>query len=291
MRCADAVWWAVRTASVRTPRSALSASNGDGVAPCSTEYDQIASSSSCSPAITPMRRVVVAGDALRRRVHDEVDAVGERLLADRRGERRVDHGQRALDRRQLVEIDELEARVRRRLGQDEHRAPRLHRGRERARGDAVDQRHLDAEPCARALQERDRARRTAGAGRRCGRRSSRSPARSTPVRPCRTRTPTRRRRPRARRSPPRTNARSGSSTGCRTRCRASRSPGRAHRRDRVDCHTLEAHSAGASADPLARRPALIALLPGRSESASDAWNGVLTRGTVAGCRSDDCKRL
>ena len=36
------------------------------------------------------RGVVVAGDALRRRVHDDVDAVRERLLAERRGERGVE---------------------------------------------------------------------------------------------------------------------------------------------------------------------------------------------------------
>ena len=43
----------MRTASVRMPRIALSASYGEGVEPCSTEYAQIASISSCSPAITP----------------------------------------------------------------------------------------------------------------------------------------------------------------------------------------------------------------------------------------------
>ena len=54
------------------------------------------------------RGVVVAGDPFRRRVHDEVDAVVDRPLADRRGERRVEHGERAADGAEVVEVDEVE---------------------------------------------------------------------------------------------------------------------------------------------------------------------------------------
>ena len=52
-RCADADWCSVRTANVRMPRRAFSESNGDAMAPCRTAYDQMASTSSRSPAITP----------------------------------------------------------------------------------------------------------------------------------------------------------------------------------------------------------------------------------------------
>ncbi len=56
--------------------------------------------------------IVQAGDALRRRVEREVHAVGQRLLPERCGERRVDDGDRTTQRTELVEVDQLEARVR-----------------------------------------------------------------------------------------------------------------------------------------------------------------------------------
>ncbi len=103
------------------------------------------------------RGVVVAGDALRGRVQRDVDAVVERALAERRGERRVDDRERPLDRAELVEVGEFEARVRRGLGEHEHRAARLDGSGERAGFGDVDVRDVDPEPLARALQERQRA--------------------------------------------------------------------------------------------------------------------------------------
>ena len=110
------------------------------------------------------RGVVVPADALRRRVQHEVDAVAQRLLADRRGERRVDHRERPADGAELVEVDEVEARVGRRLGDDEHRAARPHGGGEGAGRGAVDDGVLDAEAGARALHEGRSCRRRSGAG-------------------------------------------------------------------------------------------------------------------------------
>ena len=86
------------------------------------------------------RGVVEAGDALRRRMQREVHAVGERLLAEWRGERRVDHRDRAAQRAELVEVDQLEARVRRGLGERQHRAAGPHGGGEGAGLGAVDER-------------------------------------------------------------------------------------------------------------------------------------------------------
>ncbi len=103
------------------------------------------------------RGVVVAGDALRGRVQGDVDAVVERALAERRGERRVDERERSLDRAEFVEVGEFEARVRRGLGEHEHRAARLDGGGERAGFGDVDVRDIDPEPLARALEERQRA--------------------------------------------------------------------------------------------------------------------------------------
>ena len=56
------------------------------------------------------RGVVVAGDALGGRVDHEVDAVVERALPERRGEGRVDHGDRARDGAELVEVDQRRCR-------------------------------------------------------------------------------------------------------------------------------------------------------------------------------------
>ena len=103
------------------------------------------------------RGVVVAGDALRRRVHDEVDAVADRLLADRCGERRVEHRERPGDGAEVVQVDEIEARVRGALGDHEHRAAGAHRGGEGPRLRAVDDGVVDAEPGARPLDEGHRA--------------------------------------------------------------------------------------------------------------------------------------
>ena len=56
--------------------------------------------------------VVVAGDALGRRVQREVDAVRQRPLPERGGEGRVDDGHGALDRPDLLEVDDAEAALR-----------------------------------------------------------------------------------------------------------------------------------------------------------------------------------
>ena len=101
------------------------------------------------------RGVVVAGDALGRRVQREVHAERQRLLTERGGERGVDQRDRAAQGTELGEVDQFEQRVRRRLGDGEHGAARSHRGGERARLGAVDERDLDAEPGTRALQERE----------------------------------------------------------------------------------------------------------------------------------------
>ena len=208
---------------MRTPRNALSASNGDGVAPCSTEYDQIASSSSCSPAITPSVASLWPAMPFRRRVHHDVDAVGERLLAEsawRTSSRPRSTGpliaasssRSTSSRRGFDGVSASTSIVR----------PGCTAAANAPGRDAVDQRQRRCRAVRTGPAGTRSCPRTAGAGRRCGRRSSRSPTRSMPGPPCPTRTPTRRRRPRARRSPPRTNARSGSSTGCRSRRPRSR---------------------------------------------------------------------
>ena len=162
--------------------------------------------------------VVVAADPLRRRVQHEVDAVADRLLAERRGERRVDERERAGDRPQLVEVDEVEPWVGRRLGDHEHRLAG-HDGRgEGPRLGAVDPGHVDAHPRARAEQEGARAGVDLACRRRCGRRSSTARTRRTRRPPCRTRRRGRPRRPPTRRSPPRRRAPSGWRSGCRS-CR------------------------------------------------------------------------
>ena len=97
--------------------------------------------------------VVVAADPLRRRVQHEVDAVADRLLTERRGERRVDERERAGDRPELVEVDEVEPRIRWRLGDHEHRLAGHDGGGERPRFGAVDPRHVDAHAGAWTEQE------------------------------------------------------------------------------------------------------------------------------------------
>ena len=99
--------------------------------PWSTEYAQMASISSLLAGDHAERRVVVPGDALRGRVQREVDTVRQRLLAERGREGRIDDGDRSAQRAQLVEIDQLEARVRRCLGQRQHRLARPDGGGER----------------------------------------------------------------------------------------------------------------------------------------------------------------
>ena len=65
--------------------------------------------------------------------------------------------ERPADGAEVVEVDEVEARVRRALGEHEHRPARPHGRGERAGHGAVDDGVLDAEPGARALHERHRA--------------------------------------------------------------------------------------------------------------------------------------
>ncbi len=105
----------------------------------------------------PEGGVVVATDPLRRRVQHEVDAVADRLLTERRGERRVHQRERSGDRPQLVEIHEVEPRIGRRLGDHEHRLARHDGGGEAPRLGAVDPRHVDAHARARPEQEGARA--------------------------------------------------------------------------------------------------------------------------------------
>ena len=100
------------------------------------------------------RGVVVAADALRRRVQDDVDAVAQRLLADGRGERRVDDGERPADGTEVVEVDQVEPGVGRGLGDHQHRLAGAHGGSELARDRAVDGGVLDAEAGACSLDER-----------------------------------------------------------------------------------------------------------------------------------------
>ncbi len=156
-RSATDAWWRWRTASVRIPRSPLRASNGDAAAPCSTLYAQIASSRSPAPAITPR----VAS------LCPEIPFVAEcrtRSMPWRSGcwpigvanvESSTVNG--PLTAPELVEVDEVESGVGRRLGDDEHRPSRTHGLGERAGLGAVDDRVLDAEAGARALHEGDRA--------------------------------------------------------------------------------------------------------------------------------------
>ncbi len=99
------------------------------------------------------RGVVVATDALGGGVHHEVDAVVEGTLGQRGGEGRVDGGDGTGDAADVVEVDEVEARVRGRLGPHQHRATRLDRGREGARLGAVHERDVDPETRAHRLED------------------------------------------------------------------------------------------------------------------------------------------
>ena len=99
------------------------------------------------------RGVVVAGDALRRRVHDQVDAVGDRVLPEGRGERGVDDRGGPVDRPQRVEVDEVEARIGRRLGEHQHGAARLDGSLEGTGLGAVHEGHVDAQAGAHRLEE------------------------------------------------------------------------------------------------------------------------------------------
>ena len=224
MRNADAAWCVVRTASVRMPRMALSASYGDGVDPCSTEYAQMASISSCSPAITPsvasLRPAMPLVAECSERCTPCASGCWPSGVANVESTTVIGPAQRT----ELVEVDQLEARVGRCLGERQHRAAGPDRGGECARLGA--RRPASSRcPSAGTGPAGTRAcRRTAGVGRRCGRRTS--TARTPPwrSRPCPRRTPAHRRHLRARRWLPRTNAPSGWSSGCRTRRRGWRWP-------------------------------------------------------------------
>ena len=75
------------------------------------------------------------------------------LLQERRGERRIDNFERPHDGPEFIKIDQAHERIGRRLGQDQHRLTRSHRGGERPRLTAVNERRLDAEPSRGCLQE------------------------------------------------------------------------------------------------------------------------------------------
>ena len=119
---AVSVCWRRRTPSVRRPRRPFMASNGEALAPCSTAKPQSQSSSSRGAGDHAEGGVVVAADRLGGRVDDQVDAVVERALAERRGEGRVDHLHRPGDRAEPVEVDQVEPRVGRGLGEQQHRS-------------------------------------------------------------------------------------------------------------------------------------------------------------------------
>jgi hypothetical protein len=86
-----------------------------------------------------------------------VNAVRQRLLAERRRERRIDNGDRTTQRAELVEVDELETWIGGCLSKRHHRAARAHSGGPCAGFRAIDQRRLDAHPLAGALQESKRS--------------------------------------------------------------------------------------------------------------------------------------
>ena len=79
--------------------------------------------------------------------------MSERLLPQRRRKRGVDEREGAAQCAQFVEVDQFQQRVRRSLGDREHRAPGPQRGGERARFGAVDEGDLDAEAGTWPLQE------------------------------------------------------------------------------------------------------------------------------------------
>ena len=89
--------------------------------------------------------VVVAADGLGGRVHHEIDALRQWLLAERRADRGVDHFDRTHDRAQSVEVDEVEARVGGGLGEDHLGLAGPDCGGPRARIGPVHHRHLNAQ--------------------------------------------------------------------------------------------------------------------------------------------------
>ncbi len=79
--------------------------------------------------------------------------VGEGLLPEGCGEGTVDHGDRAAEGAELVEVHDAEYGVGRCLGEDQHRATGLHRRGERTGSRAVHEGDVDPEAGARPLQE------------------------------------------------------------------------------------------------------------------------------------------
>ena len=94
------------------------------------------------------RGVVVTSHRLGRRMQHQIHTVIERSHTERRGEGGIDHGDRTFDRTEIVEVDQIEQRIGRRLGEHQHRATRYHRIGERARLRAIDERDVDTEPRA-----------------------------------------------------------------------------------------------------------------------------------------------
>ncbi len=105
----------------------------------------------------PQHDVGVPGEVLRHRVHDDVRAVREGLLAERGRERVVDRGQDpALARRREEggKVGDLEHGVRRGLDEEERRAVE---GRDDLVGVGdVDAHDLDAGPCREVVREAER---------------------------------------------------------------------------------------------------------------------------------------
>ena len=90
-------------------------------------------------------RVVVTRHGLGGRVDHQLHAVVQRSHTEWRGQRGIDRRDRALDRTEFVEVDQIEQRIGRGLGEHEHGAARNHRLRERAWFGAVDECDVDSE--------------------------------------------------------------------------------------------------------------------------------------------------
>ena len=84
--------------------------------------------------------------------------MAQRLLRQGRRERRVDRLHRPLDRTQTCQVDQVEAWVRRGLGQQQHRSAGYDRCLPCSGVGTVDEGHVDAEPGAHRLQQHLRAR-------------------------------------------------------------------------------------------------------------------------------------
>ena len=116
--CALALCRATRSGSVFSPRLSAYAGCGSMTPPSSRRVLPIGRQQRARSRQHPAGDVAVTVQVLRRALHRQVDAQGERLLVDRAGEGVVDarqHARRAARRRDRANVDAAQRRVDRRL--------------------------------------------------------------------------------------------------------------------------------------------------------------------------------